>query len=136
MEKLMTAITANTERLTFLRRVLFADAATCVATGALLSIDAGPLSALFGLPSTLLFYAGLSLFPVAAFIAWVASRTRTPAIGVWIVIVGNIIWVIGSAAVLLVMAPSGLGYAFGIAQALIVAVLAELEYMSLGRSKL
>lgn len=51
---------------TFLRRVLFADAATCVATGLLLMLGSSLLEPLLGLPTGLLRYAGLSLLPFAA----------------------------------------------------------------------
>ena len=54
----MTAVfsppSATLERSAFLRRVLYVDAATCAATGALMSLDAAPLSTLLGLPAALL----------------------------------------------------------------------------------
>jgi hypothetical protein len=117
----------------FLRAVLIADAATCVATGTLMSLGATALAGLTRLPETLLFGAGLSLFPIAAFIGLVASRPS--AAGVWIVILGNAGWVVGS---LLVLAPGGiapnaLGTAFVIVQAIAVAALAELEVVGLRR---
>jgi hypothetical protein len=113
-----------------LKKILLLDAATCVATGALLSAMAGKLSALLGLPEPLLFYAGLSLFPIAAFMAWTAQRPAEPA--VWLVIGGNALWVLGSLAVL-ALSPTAVGYAVVIAQAAAVAVLAELEYIGLRR---
>jgi hypothetical protein len=111
-----------------LRLVLWLDAATCVVTGLLLSVLAGRLSELLGLPQPLLFYAGLSLFPIAAFMAWTAQRPAAPA--VWLVIGGNALWVLGSLAIL-ALAPTATGYAFVLAQAVAVAVLAELEYAGL-----
>ena len=124
---------ATLERSTFLRRVFCVDAATCVATGALMSLDAAPLATLLGLPGALLFWSGLSLFPIAAFMLWVATRRDVPRPGAWLVICGNAGWVAGSALVLLANAPTGLGYAFVIAQGLVVALLAELEYTGLRR---
>jgi hypothetical protein len=134
----MTTLTASRavssdRRSAFLRRVLFVDAATCVATGGLLSLDAAPLAPMLGLPAALLFYAGLSLFPTAAFMLWVAMRRDVPRIGAWLVIAGNILWVIGSIAIL-GLSPTGLGYAFVIAQAAVVALLAELEYTGLSKA--
>jgi hypothetical protein len=114
-----------------LRKILWLDAATCVATGLLLSLLSPQLSVWLGLPEALLFYAGLALFPIAAFMAWTATRLVEPA--VWLVIGGNALWVLGSFAVL-ALSPTGLGYAFVIAQALAVAVLAELEYVGLRRA--
>jgi hypothetical protein len=50
----------------FLRSVLFADAATCVATGLPLLFGSEILEQSMGLPATLLRFAGASLFPFAA----------------------------------------------------------------------
>ena len=134
----MTTMTAtraaSSERSTFLRRVLLVDAATCVATGALLSLDSGPLSPLLGLPAALLFYCGLSLFPSAALILWVATRRRISRPGAWVVIAGNALWVAASLFLLMVEVPTALGYAFVIAQAVVVALLAELEYTGLRKA--
>jgi hypothetical protein len=120
----------------FLRAVLFADAATCVATGTLLAGAAGWLAAWTQLPAELLRYAGFSLFPIAAFILLVASRARPPVAGVWLVIIGNVGWVLASLGLLAMegIAPNGLGYGFVIVQAAAVALLAELEFMGLSRS--
>jgi len=116
----------------FLRTVLIIDAATCVATGALMSLGATALAGLTRLPETLLFGAGLSLFPIAAFIALVASRPS--AAGVWVVVLGNVGWVIGSLLLLAAgPAPNALGIAFVIVQAIAVAMLAELEVIGLKR---
>ena len=117
----------------FLRTVLLVDAATCVATGALMSLGATALADLTRLPETLLLGAGLALFPVAGFIALIASRPS--AAGVWIVILGNVGWVVGSLMVLVPggVAPNALGTAFVIVQAVAVAVLAELELIGLKR---
>ena len=80
----------------FLRRILWLDTATCVATGLLMTVAAGPIAGLTQLPAPLLRYAGLSLLPVAAFIASVASRPMLPAAGVWLIIAGNFAWVAAS----------------------------------------
>jgi len=85
---------------------------------------------MLGLPAALLFYAGLALLPIAAFMAWVATREQPPLAGVWLVILGNAGWVAGSVALLFLVSPTALGYAFVIGQAAIVAGLAELEYVS------
>jgi hypothetical protein len=127
----MAAITASFDRSTFVRRVLLVDAATCVAMGLLLSLASGVLSPLLGLPSVLLQYAGLSLFPIAAFMAWVATRTNLSRPGVWVVIAGNALWVVGSAVLLISgwASPTSLGHVFVIVQGVTVALLAELEYV-------
>ena len=116
--------------MTTLRRVLFADAASCVGMGLFLALLAEPLAPMLGLPGALQRYAGFALLPVGAFMAWVATRPQLPLAGVWTVIVGNVGWVAASAALLLATAPTTLGYVFVIGQALVVAALAELEYVS------
>jgi hypothetical protein len=126
----MNTLTATPD---FLRRVLYVDIATCVATGALLALDSAPLAPLLGLPAALLFWSGLSLFPIAALMFWVATRHDIPRSGAWLVVIGNAGWVAGSIAVLVELSPTGLGYAFVIAQAVVVALLAELEYAGLKR---
>jgi hypothetical protein len=116
----------------FLRTVLLVDAATCVATGLLMALGADILAQFTAIPVPLLRYAGVSLFPVAAFIALVGMyRFGPPA--VWIVIAGNALWVAGSLLLLVdsLISPNVLGYVFVGAQAVAVAVLAELEYFGL-----
>jgi hypothetical protein len=129
----MTAIAANLDRSSFLRRVLWVDAATCLATGLLLSLQAAPLAGLLGLPAALLTYAGLSLLPCAALMLWIATRESIWRLGAWTVIAGNAAWVAGSAALLVAYSPTLPGYAFVIAQAVVVALLAELEFTGLRR---
>ena len=119
--------------MTFLRRVLCLDAATCVATGAMLSLGSDALASMLGLPAVLLLYAGLSLFPTAAFMLWVATRATIPVAGAWLVIVGNVAWVVGSLLLFIPLSPTALGVAFVLVQAAAVAVLAELEYVGLQR---
>jgi hypothetical protein len=63
----------------FLHTVLLVDAATCVATGTLMALGADILAEFTAIPGLLLRYAGISLFPVAAFIALVATYRLTPA---------------------------------------------------------
>ncbi len=123
----MSIISNNSK---FLRTVLLVDAATCLATGLLMAFGAGLLSGLTQLPPELLRSAGLSLFPIAAFIAFVATRAELPRAGVWLVILGNIGWVAASLWVIFggATSPNTFGYAFVAVQALAVAVLAELEF--------
>jgi hypothetical protein len=116
----------------FLRTALLVDAATCVATGLLMALGAGVLADVTAVPEPLLRCAGLSLFPVAAFIALVGIyRLGPPA--VWGVIAGNALWVVGSVLLLVdgLISPNVLGYVFVGGQAAAVAVLAELEYFGL-----
>ena len=132
----MTAIAAAIDRSSFLRRVVLVDAATCVAMGLLLSLAANMLAPLLELPVLLLEYAGLSLLPIAAFMAWVATRSDLPRLGVWMVIAGNAAWVAGSILLLVGdwVSPNMLGYGFVVAQATTVVLLAALEYAGLSKA--
>ena len=122
---------------TFLRRVLALDAVTSGVMGAATVLAVAPLSSLLGLSTSLLFWAGLSLLPFAAFGGWLATREQPPRAGVWAVILVNALWVIDSFA-LLASAWSDLtlsGKGFVVFQAVAVAILAELELFGLRRSR-
>jgi hypothetical protein len=121
---------------TFLRRVLGVDAVSSGAMGLLLAVTANLLAPLLGLPAALLDYAGLSLIPFAAFVAWVGTRPQLPPPGVWAIIACNAAWSVSSIVLLVsgTVAPNALGYAFVVVQALLVAILAELEYVGLRRT--
>jgi len=125
------------DRPEFLRTVLLVDAVTCVATGALMTVGADFVSSLTQIPKGLLMAAGLSLFPIAAVIAFVATRRPLLRTGVWLVIIGNVGWVLGSVLVMVTgsITPNTHGYAFIITQAVAVAILAELELTGLRRAR-
>lgn len=131
----MTATVQSLPRPGFLRQVLLLDAATCTAMGLLLLSTAGLLSAWLALPAPLLRYAGLVLLPIAAFMAWVATRSPIPRAGTRIVIAGNWAWVVASLVLLASgsVAPNVLGIAFVLLQAAVVALLAGLETAGLRR---
>jgi hypothetical protein len=117
----------------FLRRVLILDAVASGATGLLMLLGAELLEQWLNLPAALLRYAGISLLPFAAIVAWLGLRASLSRAGVWAVIALNVLWVVDSAALLVSgwVDPALLGYAFVIFQAAVVAVLAELEFIGL-----
>lgn len=121
---------------TFLRWVLFADAATCVATGLLLMLGSGVLEQFTGLPAGLSRYAGVSLLPFAALLVYLATRENLSPPVVWAVIALNALWTVDSILLLLSgwIEPTGLGSAFVIFQAFGVAMFAALEYLGLRKS--
>ena len=121
---------------TFLRRVLYADAATCVATGLLMTLGSGLFGQFAVLPTGLLRYAVVSLFPFAALLVFLATRDHLSPPAVWAVIVLNALWTVDSLLLLLTgwVAPTEVGYAFVIAQALGVAMFAGLEYFGLRKA--
>jgi hypothetical protein len=121
---------------TFLRWVLLIDAATCAATGLLMMIGARALDQVLGLPVELMRYAGFSLLPFAIFLVFLATRQLSSRYAVWVVILLNVLWTIDSLLILVTdwVTPTQVGYAFVVAQAVGVAVLAALEYVGVRRS--
>lgn len=108
------------------------DAITCVSAGVLMIAAAAPIAALTELPQPLLFWAGMALLPVAVLFFAMSQMAPMPKLLLKIAVVGNIIWVAASVGVLLATAANGLGAAFVLAQAAVVALLAMLEARSLG----
>jgi hypothetical protein len=119
-----------------LRRALVADASVSLVAGLAMTLGADTLQLLLNLPTSLSMVAGLSLFPWAGFLFWLARKPVVPSAAVWTVIVINAVWILDSAWVSLggSYQPNALGHAYIAAQALGVLVLAELEYMGLRRS--
>ena len=119
-----------------LRQALVADATTSAAFGLMLLIGAGTLSGIFGLPDMLLRIAGLVLLPYAAFIGWLGLREQIHKPVAWAVVLGKALWVLDSALLLMSgwVSPTSAGYAFVIAQALVVLMYAEFQYVGLRRS--
>jgi hypothetical protein len=118
-----------------LRRLRLVDTATCFAMGVLLTAGATPLAALTEIPAALLMYAGIALFPIAVVIAVVATKATTSVPYVSLVVIGNLVWVVASLALMLGpwIRPNALGHAFIGIQALVVAVLLVLEHLALQR---
>ena len=130
----MPAITLD--RTPFLRLALLGDAAASAATGLLLAVAATPLAALLGLPEPLLRGAGLLLLPYAAFVAWAGTRAAPPRWAVRAAVVVNLIWVADSVLLLALdrVAPTALGVAFVLAQALVVLGFAVAQWTALRRA--
>jgi ketosteroid isomerase-like protein len=120
-----------------LRNLLLMDAGTCVAMGMFLTLGARPLATLTDLPIPLLFYAGVALFPAAAFMVVTASRAVSLGWAVRSVIIGNLLWIAASLALVFGMwiVPNPAGYAFMGLQAIAVALLTVLEQMAWRRMK-
>ncbi len=120
----------------FLRRVLWADAASCLATGGLQLAALDALPTLLGLPSALLLDSGVFLVAYALVVGWLAMRDAPPRVAVGLLAIGNLGWAIGCAALLAGpwLQPTALGFAWVAAQAAVVLVLADLQWMGLRAS--
>ena len=121
----------------YLRNVLAADAAVSGAAAILLIAGAPYLSPLLGLPSGLLFWAGIVLVPFVALLLVTLRRQSVPRLIMIDIIAINALWVAGSFGLLVsgLVSPNALGIAFVAAQALAVAVLAELQFVGMRRAK-
>jgi hypothetical protein len=128
----MTSIRASS----LLRRVLIIDAVFSGVSGVAMIAFTGLIAGLLQLPVDLISEAGIVLLPFAAFVGFVASRSEPARLAVWAIIAINIVWAVDSIVLLFSgwVAPNALGYAFVIAQAAGVLVLADLEYMGVKRS--
>jgi hypothetical protein len=120
----------------FLRRVLWLDAVTGLATGALQLLLPGYLAVLLGLPETLLLEAGWALLGFAAGITFLATRPLIPPAGVWLLIAGNVAWALACLALIFggTFTPTLLGTVFLAVQAFWVCLMAELEWVGLRKA--
>jgi hypothetical protein len=116
-----------------LRQALLVDAVCSGLMGLGLVVMAPVLAEFLVLPASLLSQAGIALIPFAAFVAWLASRQNPSPWAVWTVIGLNVLWVVDSALLLLTkqVVPNAIGYGFIVGQAVVVALFAEWEYVSL-----
>ena len=117
----------------FLSRVMWADATSCAATGALQLAFGGVLAEWTGLPAALLTSTGVFLVVYALAAAWIASRATPPRTLIGLVAVGNLGWAVGCVVLLAsaLVAPTLPGQAWVGAQALVVLVLADLQWAGL-----
>jgi hypothetical protein len=124
-------------QITFLRFALLVDAVASGATGLLMAAGAEALTGLLGLPVPLMREAGLLLVPYVALVAFVGTRENISLGAVKTIVVLNVLWVLGSIGLLMssLVAPTMLGYAFVIVQAVAVGVFAELQIIGLRRAE-
>lgn len=116
----------------FLRRVLWADAASCLGCGALQLAWPG-LDDLLALPGALLTASGVFLLAYAGLVAWLARRDPLPRLPVRLLVTGNLGWALACVVLLAsgAVQPGALGTAYIVLQAVTVTVLAELQWFGL-----
>ncbi|MGE0097652.1 MAG: hypothetical protein AB7S86_04825 [Hydrogenophaga sp.] len=121
-----------------LRRVLAFDALSGAATGALQLGLTGLLSQWLGISEALLQGAGIAIFAFVALAAWLALQATPPRGALAVLVIGNLAWVAGCLALVFGGAPgvTGLGVGYLLFQAVVVLVLAELQWMGLRRHRL
>lgn len=121
------------ENTPFLRNTLLADAAVGAVAAVVTIAGAGFLSGLLELPRALIFWAGVALLPVVAFLLAMARRPEIPRSWLTEIVLINTAWVIASFGILAfgLVSPNLLGAAFIVAQALAVGLFAALEFAAL-----
>lgn len=120
----------------FLKRVLMADAASCLAMAALFMAGASTLSSLFGLDRDLVFGAGILLVPVGLLILAIGMRQAAPAFLVYLIVAGNLLWSLESGLVIAnAPAITPIGIAFVAVQAAAVLAFAALEYLGMKQAR-
>lgn len=114
------------------RAIVGIDAATCSVMAALLIGGRDILAGILGIPQLVLVGAGGILVPVAVFMVLVAARPAIPSWAAWTVIAGNAGWVVSSFVLAFgqFIAPTPLGIAFILGQAMVVSILAAIEYQT------
>ncbi len=119
---------------TLIRRALLADALLSGAAGIVMIVGGAALAPLLNLPAELLLGAGVFFIPWTLALLWIARGNPISRTGAQAVIALNLAWVLASIALLFVLTPSPFGYAFVIAQAIAVGILAELQFIGLKRA--
>ena len=131
-----TGFTANRSN-SLLFRALAADSLASGAVGAIILPLSGWLDGHLDLPFDLLRGAGIVMLVWAAIVGIVATRSPIPLGAARVIAALNLLWVAGSIGLLIsgAVEPTGLGYAFVIAQAAAVVVFSELQILGLRREQ-
>ena len=119
-----------------LRQALLLDAAASGSMGLVMAAAPGFVGGLLGLPTG--FVLAIGVFFVVFALSLLALRSHPLRALVWLVIVGNFAWAVASVAILFtdLIAPNAFGIVVIVAQAIAVAVFAELEMIGLRRQSL
>jgi hypothetical protein len=118
-----------------LRSLLWADAASSLASGALHLVAAASLATLLGIPESLLTASGIALLGYVALAVWLATNGPVHPRMTAVLVAANFAWAAVALALLFdgALTPTVAGRAYLLVQALAVATLAELQWMALRR---
>ena len=130
------AVAPQSASANFLRRVVWLDAGTGLATGGLQLLWPAYLAGVLGLPEPLLIDSGWAMLAFSAYIIFLATRRQIPPAGVWLLIGGNVAWALACLALMFGggITPTPLGTAFLALQAVWVGLMAELEWVGLRKA--
>lgn len=120
-----------------LRNALLADGLLGISTGLLLVLGVNWMVGFLELPRLFLMAGALILLPLGGLLFWLSRQPQLHRHAVWAVIGLNTLWVIESALSLVLgwIEPNLFGYVFIIGQAVVVALLAELQWFGLRQSR-
>lgn len=120
-----------------LRFALRLDGVASFVLGSLTCVGYLSLEPVLGASAGVIFALGAFMLAYGATMSWLSTRARIDQRLVWIVAIGNLIWAIDS--VLLAgsdwIAPTTLGFALILGQAVAVAGFAALQYLGLRQSR-
>lgn len=121
----------------FLRNVLKADALFSAVGALMMALGAPYVAPLTQLPSGLLVGAGLVLVPWVALLVYLQRKQSIARIVLIDIIAINALWAAVSFGLLVsgFIAPNALGIAFVVAQAVVVAIFGELQFIALRRAR-
>ena len=127
------SLTAQLSSPTTLRRVLAFDAVSGAGTGVLHLWMAPVLASWLGLPEALLQASGVAIFAFVLLAGWLALQASPPRVPLTAIVLLNVAWALGCVWLAFggESAPSSLGVAYLVVQAVSVLALAELEWMGL-----
>lgn len=111
-----------------LRPFLLADAALTGGNGIVYLLAAAPLAAWFGIPPTLLLAAGAFLAAVGVGLLVLATRRPIPRLGVVAIAELNAVWAIASLVYAVFGGLTGIGVAWTLLQAALVAAFAARQW--------
>lgn len=119
-----------------LRLALRLDAVASLASGLLSCLFAQTLAAWLGAAPDRVLAVGVFMIAYGAAVGWLGLQSRLAPGAVWLVVVGNTIWVLASVTLAFSgwIAPNALGLALLLSQAAAVALFAELQYLGLRAS--
>ncbi|WP_187970227.1 hypothetical protein [Aquibium microcysteis] len=116
-----------------LRNALYLDAAGSTPIGLAFAVAPGTFAGLFALPQPLLIAVAVFIVGWVALLVAAARRPAIPRSFGWTFVVGNVVWMAASFALLLsgLVQPNLFGTLFVIAQALAVGLFALLQWLAI-----